>query len=102
VARHHFQSFGQNRVHLRVGQAEVQHGQVGVEVLVVEFSDPVFLHTKLDVFAENLQIGFDDPVMAVGAQPLEDKRVRPHPPTMTRVKKTFGAADGFVHQRDAA
>ena len=44
-----------------------------------------------------LQIGFDDPVMAVCPRALEEKCVRPRAPVFFRVEMSLRAADGLVH-----
>ena len=50
----------------------------------------------------HLQVRLDHPVMAIRALALEQEGVRPRPPLFPFVQVAFGAADGFVDQRDAA
>ena len=85
-----------------IGQPEVEHRQVGVELLVEILRDTILLHPELDVFAVHLQVGFDDPVMAIRALALEQKRVRPRVPVLALIQVALGTADGSIHERDTA
>ena len=56
----------------------------------------------MDVLSMDLQVGFDDPMMAIGAPALKQERMRPRAPLFLRIQVAFGAANGPVDQRDAA
>ena len=93
-----FQAFAQERGEVVVVQSEIEDGEVGIEFFVVVFGDAIFLHAELDVFVVNLQIGFDDPVVAVGAEALKNEGVGPEAPAFVFIEVPFGAADGFVDE----
>ena len=93
-----FEAFAQERGDVFVVQAEIEDGKVRVKFFVVVFGDAIFLHAELDVFVVDLQIGFDDPVVAIVARALKDERVRPETPAFVGIKVAFGAADGFVDE----
>ena len=54
------------------------------------------------MLAVNLQVGFDHPMMAVGALALEQERVRPRAPLRALVQVALRAANRLVNERDAA
>ena len=54
------------------------------------------------MFAVDLQIGFDDPVVAIVARALKNEGVGPNAPLLIFIEVTFGAADGFVDECQAA
>ena len=97
-----FQAFAQERGDVLVVQPEIEDGQIRVEFFVVVFGDAIFLHAELDVFVVDLQVGFDDPMMAIGAGALKDEGVGPNAPLFAGVEMAFGAADGFVDEGQSA
>ena len=52
------------------------------------------------MFAVHLQVRLNHPMLAVQAQALEQKSVRPRAPVRTFVQVALGAADRLVNQRD--
>lgn len=97
-----FQRFTEEGGDVGFFQAEVEDGEVGVEFFVVVFGDAVFLDAELDVFAVDLEVGFDEPVVAIGAGALKEKGVGPESPAFFFVEVAFGAADGFVDEGQSA
>ena len=93
-----FETFAEERGDVFFGQSEIEDGEVRVEFFVVVFGDAIFLDAELDVFVVDLEVGFDDPMVAVGARALKNKSVRPEAPAFLGVEVAFGAADGFVDE----
>lgn len=54
------------------------------------------------MFPVDLQIGFDDPMVAIVAGALKDEGVGPDAPLFVFIEVAFGAADGFVDEGQAA
>ena len=79
---HEFQPLAQQGEGLCVGQPKVEHGERGIEILVEVFRDAILLDAETDVPAVNLQIGLDDPMVAVEALALKEEGVGPVPPTL--------------------
>ena len=93
-----FEGFGEKALGLRGREAEVEDGEAGVGFFVVVFAGAVFLDAELDVFVMELKIGFDDPVVAVGADALEEKSVGPAAPLTSGVEAALGAGDSVVNE----
>lgn len=83
-------------------QTEIQHGECGIEFLIEILGNPVFLNTELDMLSMDLQVGFDDPVVAIDALALEQEGVGPGTPGFVAVQVALSTADGFVDQGEAA
>ena len=73
-----------------------------VELFVEVFGHAIFLNAEADVPAMKLQIGFDDPVMAVMAFALKKECVGPRAPFLLSVNVAFGATNRFIDESDAA
>src|SRR6185369_6906480 len=95
-------SFAQQSGNLFCCQSEIEDGQSGVEVLVKVFGDAIFLDAKADVFAVDLQVRFNDPLVSIVALTLEEKGMRPGTPAFLFVQVTLGSGNGFVDEGDAA
>jgi len=102
AGRDEFQPFAQEARSLDLRQTEIEHGQRRVELFIEVFRNAIFLNAETDVPAMKLEIGFDDPVMAVVAFALEKKCMGPCAPFFPCVNVAFGAANCFVDESDAA
>src|SRR5436190_15006226 len=81
---------------------KIKDCQTREEAFVEVFGDSVFLHAELDVFAMDLQVGFDDPMMSIQSGPLEEESMGPQPPFFRNVQMPLRAANRLVDQRHPA
>ena len=62
----------------------------------------VLLHAQPNVFMTEIEVGLDDPVMAVDAFTFTDECVRPQTPRLVFVEMPPRTTDEFFDQRRAA
>ena len=97
-----FQTLGHDAVHGVRRKLEVEDRERGIELLVVIFRGAVLLHAKLDMTPEELQVGLDDPLVAVRAAFAEDEGMGPTAPLAVRRGVTLGPRDAAINQRITA
>src|SRR5439155_10567634 len=72
-----------------------------VERFLEVFRDTILLHSQPDVLFLNLEVGLDNPVLAVGAERFEEEGMRPAAGAPAGVQAAFRAQNELVGQARA-